>query len=293
MYDFYAENATGKSYFAGNVGIGTTNPSQKLDVAGNIAMNGKAALYGYDGWLRINEAGNFGSGIYAGSTTFRTDGRFEVGGGGDRFVVMPNGNVGIGNGNPGAKLAVTGSATFYRVSSATNAGSVYPGEAAFEAREYNYGGTGIDHTEQYAPRIGFHWGNRYWAQLTYFNGIFAFRNADLNGYVPIVAESVTANSFTYSDITLKKNIATIESPLTKILKLRGVTFDWKKDNKASVGVIAQEVEKVFPELVQTNAEGIKSVEYGNLVAPLIEAVKEQQKEIESLNNRIKVLESKK
>lgn len=108
-----------------------------------------------------------------------------------------------------------------------------------------------------------------------------------------VGGGIGAATFTYtSDRSLKKNIATIKSPLTKILQLRGVTFNWKKDNSPSVGLIAQEVETVFPELV-TQSNGIKSVQYGNLVAPLIEAVKEQQKEIDNLNGRIKVLEANK
>jgi len=108
-----------------------------------------------------------------------------------------------------------------------------------------------------------------------------------------IAGTMSAGAFQYgSDISLKKNIATIDNPLAKILQLRGVTFNWKKDNSPSVGLIAQEVEKVFPELVG-EADGHKTVEYGNLVAPLIEAVKAQQKEIEDLNTRIKVLETQK
>ena len=53
-----------------------------------------------------------------------------------------------------------------------------------------------------------------------------------------------------SDIKLKTNIRKIENPIEKILQISGVTFDWKKDNRSSVGVIAQEIESVFPELVQ-------------------------------------------
>lgn len=104
---------------------------------------------------------------------------------------------------------------------------------------------------------------------------------------------VIAKSFQYSDRTLKKNIATIDNPLNKISQLRGVTFNWKKDNKAGVGVIAQELEKVYPELVRTDASGIKTVQYSSLVAPLIEAVKAQQKEINNLEARILILEKKK
>lgn len=126
--------------------------------------------------------------------------------------------------------------------------------------------------------------------------VFATNNVermriDSSGNITIPG-NITANSFVYSDRALKKNIATIESPLSKILKLRGVTFNWKKDNTPSVGLIAQEVEAVFPELIR-ETDGVKSVQYSSLVAPLIEAVKEQQQEIENLNNRIKVLESHK
>ena len=86
-----------------------------------------------------------------------------------------------------------------------------------------------------------------------------------------------------SDRRLKENITKIESPLEKIQKLNGYTFDWKKDGRKDIGVIAQEVEKVFPALVATNKEtGFKSVEYGNLVAPLIEAVKELATKIEDI-----------
>ena len=109
----------------------------------------------------------------------------------------------------------------------------------------------------------------------------------------VIAGTMTATGFIYnSDVKLKKNINTIDNALAKILQLRGVSFNWKKDNSPSVGLIAQEVETVFPELV-SESNGIKSVQYGNLVAPLIEAVKEQQKEIESLNGRIKILEAQK
>lgn len=81
----------------------------------------------------------------------------------------------------------------------------------------------------------------------------------------------------FSDIRLKENIREIESPLSLVKKLTGVRFDWKDTKKSSVGLIAQNVEEVFPELVYTNAEGVKSVAYDKLVAVLIEAIKELAK----------------
>ena len=99
-----------------------------------------------------------------------------------------------------------------------------------------------------------------------------------------------------SDERLKKEIAPISSALEKILSLRGVSFRWKKDDfpernfksSTQIGLIAQEVERIFPELV--NGDEYKSISYANLVAPLIEAIKEQQGQIEAQNKRINYLE---
>jgi hypothetical protein len=106
---------------------------------------------------------------------------------------------------------------------------------------------------------------------------------------------ITASAFFYnSDQSLKKNIQPLQDSLSKIMQLKGVSFDWKSTGKPSVGLIAQDVEKVYPELVDTNKDtGLKSVEYGNLVAPLIEAVKEQQNQIDDLKAQVKELQNKK
>lgn len=92
-----------------------------------------------------------------------------------------------------------------------------------------------------------------------------------------------------SDTRLKKNIVLIPDAIDKISSMRGVFFDWNLDenpgfvleNRRQVGVIAQEVEKVLPELVILNKEGYKMVDYTKLTPVLIEAVKEQQKQIEA------------
>jgi len=107
-----------------------------------------------------------------------------------------------------------------------------------------------------------------------------------------VGGNVQATSFIYSsDSSLKKDICDIPDALRKVRGLHGVNFKWKNNNQADVGFIAQEVEKVFPELVVTNNNtGLKSIKYGNLIAPLVEAVKQQQKQIEKLEKRIQELE---
>lgn len=89
-----------------------------------------------------------------------------------------------------------------------------------------------------------------------------------------------------SDERVKTDIKTIDNSLDKLHQLRGVSFKFKETNKESIGVIAQEVESVLPEIVNTDSSGLKSVSYGNMVGLLIEAIKEQQKEIDNLKNKL-------
>ena len=102
------------------------------------------------------------------------------------------------------------------------------------------------------------------------------------------------NSGSYSDINLKDNIEVISDPLKKIQSIRGVTYTRKdlETNAKFTGVIAQEVEEVLPEVVQTNEDGIKSVAYGNMVGLLIESIKEQQKTINMLKDEVENLNLK-
>ena len=100
-----------------------------------------------------------------------------------------------------------------------------------------------------------------------------------------VSGIVTATDFnSASDINLKENISTIENPLDKVIKLEGVNFQWKESGKKSLGVIAQEVEKVLPELV--SGEETKTVNYNGIIGLLIECVKKQQEEINELKKLI-------
>ena len=87
-----------------------------------------------------------------------------------------------------------------------------------------------------------------------------------------------------SDFNLKTNIQQIDDSLAKVIQIRGVTFDWKETNRSSAGVIAQEVEKVLPELV--NGEEIKTVNYNGVIGALVEAVKELKAENDILKERL-------
>lgn len=84
-----------------------------------------------------------------------------------------------------------------------------------------------------------------------------------------------------SDINLKENVETITNALSTVQKLRGVTYNWRENGQKSMGVIAQELEEVLPELVSTTEQG-KTVMYSNMIGLLIEAVKELRAEVDRL-----------
>jgi len=100
-------------------------------------------------------------------------------------------------------------------------------------------------------------------------------DAEFGGALTVNGNILSTGTVTaISDIKLKDNIVTIENALEKVMNLRGVKYNRKDlDNVTEIGVIAQEVQKVLPEVVFED-DGIKSVAYGNIIAVLIEAIKE-------------------
>ena len=122
------------------------------------------------------------------------------------------------------------------------------------------------------------------------NDAAASANLTFDGTNLVCAGYVEATS----DEKLKTNIKTIENGLEKVLSLRGVEYDRIDIDSHQIGVIAQEVEKIVPEVVSTNSEtGRKSVAYGNLVGVLIEAIKDLKVEISELKEKVDKLEASK
>jgi hypothetical protein len=110
-----------------------------------------------------------------------------------------------------------------------------------------------------------------------------------NGWIYASGDVV---AFATSDKRLKDNITLISNPIEKIQKIGGYEFDWIPTEDIhsyeghDIGVIAQEIEEVLPELVTTRDNGYKAVKYEKIVALLIEAIKDQQKQIEELKSKI-------
>ena len=114
---------------------------------------------------------------------------------------------------------------------------------------------------------------------------------DVNGSIR------STTTLVVSDKRLKKDILPIENALNKILALNGITYNWNKefdpsknlDDHNHLGLIAQDVEKILPQVVNTESGGlqIKSVSYSDIIPVLIEAIKEQQNQINELKNQLK------
>ncbi len=109
-------------------------------------------------------------------------------------------------------------------------------------------------------------------------------------------DAYSTGSWNSSDVRLKTDIKTLTNILDKVMKMRAVSFRWREDTGFNLpqgkqlGLIAQEVEQYFPELVKEDSRGYKSLDYGKLTAILLEAIKEQQKQINDLNSRVEKLE---
>jgi hypothetical protein len=232
------------------------------------------------------------------------------------MTITHNGNVGIGSLNPGSKLRVEGvtdstgniyarsGIQFFRVNGAGTGLSFY--NSTYSSWCIYMSPTGVancgPHGNFTSPGSGH--GVTSWALRSFIENSsgygFTWETGTSSGNPTViagleastgnfsVAGTVTANS----DRRVKKNIRPIENALDKIKEITGVHFEKIDTGEKSIGVIAQDVEKALPEVVKlsdpNNPDSIKSVAYGNMVGLLIEAIKEQQQQIDELKSKLSV-----
>jgi hypothetical protein len=266
---------------SGKVGIGTTNAAGLLhigtgtDVYGqtmgllctNPGSNWINACFGQSGLPKI-VMGNLSSVAVVGAHDATLSAWANL-------ALCPSGNVGIGTYTPGRRLHVYDAAT--------------SGAGPFVVDQFATSGfTDTVTLIRGGQAASSSWSACFMQSSSGGNNIFYVRG---DGYV-WAANDITA----FSDARVKTNLQKIEGALDKVSNINGYTFtrtDYTSEDdkhKRHVGVIAQEIQKVLPELVHEDDKGMLSVAYGNMTALLIEAIKEERQKREVLEERLERLE---
>jgi hypothetical protein len=280
----------------GNTGLGTSNPLTLLHLKRNSSQ-------GY-GHMMIEETGDNADGgriTYKNSSTnFFWDlygntgidlpgqARFNFNftnpnpGGISRDVLTLSGIglVGIGNSNPSAALDITSnaSASFPQLRTRTNTADYVRMRMANTVNTSSYWDIASITSSTTTPNA---YMNFYYQHLG--QGGWNILSLQGNGNATLYG-TLTQNS----DERLKKNITAIDNPLYALNQLNGYHYNWKdewRDSTRQTGLLAQEVEKVMPELVKEDEKGIKSVNYNGLVPYLLEAIKVLEAKIEKLETQ--------
>jgi hypothetical protein len=195
----------------------------------------------------------------------------------EKLRITASGNVGIGTTNPTSALDIVGNAKVSGVVTATK----FVGDGSLLTNLPSGGSSGGGTSSQWT---------------TGATGITTTSNVGIKSTTPTsaldvtgdvkVSGIITATDFnSSSDINLKTNIQTIENPISKLFEINGVTFNWIENEKASVGVIAQDVEKALPQLVNDMGSH-KVVNYNGLIGLLVECIKHQQRQIDELKEHM-------
>ena len=293
-----------------NIGIGTASPQTLLTVAGaNQALGGAFNTYGNllvysTDSFAINKGGSISLGgkYYSGVTTIETfariHGKKEDASDGstagylafettkdsnatlsEKMRITSTGNVGIGTTNPnliGGNTGLTVNGTNDAIIEISRAGVkgafLYIDVDRFFIAEFRNKPMQFGTSDTERMRIT--GGGNILMGTTSDNGERLYVSGAIRA-----TGTITANS----DISLKKNLLKIENALEKVEQINGYTYELKADDsKRHAGVIAQEIQTVLPEIVNTGNDGLMGVEYGNISALLIEAIKEQNTKIKNL-----------
>ena len=257
---------------SGNVGIGTTSPTHllTLESASSPGIKIKDTTNAVT-LLAYSQNSDAHLGTYSNHPLILDTNSTE------RIRITSSGNVGIGTTSPAVKFEISesGAANLRLTSGVSDADDV----AAVISFSNAAGSGGVQgRIENVATEDND-------TVFKFYNdsGTSAKMTLNPNGNMTI-AGTLTQNS----DASLKENVKEIDNALSKVKQLQGVEFNKIGNNKKEIGVIAQDVEKVLPELV-LEEDGVKSVAYGNITAVLIEAIKEQQEQIEELKKQIQLL----
>ena len=206
------------------------------------------------------------------------------------FTVRGDGTVGIGTSAPAAGLHVDAPESGSSTALGVLLGGGTSGNPSIELRGSGNKSPYLDFVEN----AGLDYSTRLISQAGTLGLLYGGAAASKPANLLNVDGGMRATAFnTASDARFKANVRPLGGALASVLALRGVRYDWNalgvrhggRAGAPQVGLLAQEVEKIYPELVSTDADGYKAVNYAQLTPVLIEAIKEQQQQIEALKAR--------
>jgi hypothetical protein len=289
----------------GNVGIGTTSPTEKIDVDGNIRIRGNRGVYfdttGAVASNYITVTNDYWTTIHCNrgntSTINLTNGNgitfFESSI--ERMRIATGGNVGIGTNSPAVRLSGkvlslndTGAnlqSSIELLRNGNSSGEIFVNSDNMVIGSYETGIPLVFRTQNNERMCITSSGN------VGIGTTSPSYKLHVEGNVSGISIYASHDIAAFSDITVKKDVQKIENAIEKVKELNGYTYVRTDDetNTRRAGVIAQEVQKVLPEVVSANPDGTLNVAYSNMIALLIEGMKEQQATIERLQSEINEL----
>lgn len=302
----------------GNLGVGVTSPSYRVDIGGSLRLTGALVLDDTTSNVIQHRAGtDVNTLVTVGHGGFDHNGYLRIGGANvatqtwvqSQGYITPNSTVSgwiafqaSTQGTPIIKAVqqdssngyylfqgVTGSTEVYRVDrfgntnlggslylTGTSSNNIYLGQAS---------GTGVNIPAIYSYSAN---GTYYWSRYVDNTGLLYWvYNATVRMQLGLTGNLTISGTLTEnSSVRWKENIQDLSGSLDKVEKLRGVSYNKKGDTTTEIGLIAEEVEEVYPEFVEYDQNGNPvGLHYTRLTAVLIESVKELKKEINELKNR--------
>ena len=266
----------------GNVGIGTSSPdrdssTRSLAISGGTSNAASLDFYG------PSSSGGKNFAIFTGTSAALSF--YDLTAGSERMRITSGGNVGIGT------SSVTSIGTGYTTVEiqGSNGGGINFGNGTIKG--FIYGDAGALDLGTYGTQVIRMYQSNNLRFMVASSGNILMGTTTDNGERLYVSGSIraTGSITANSDARLKKNIERIENALEKVGQISGYTYNTIYDEDRHAGVIAQEIDKVLPEIVNKGNDGLMGVEYGNISALLIEAIKEQKVLIESLQAKVEAL----
>lgn len=279
------ESNVGLNIISGEVGIGTTSPASRLDIQGDSNITSRLSLTRTDVGRTTVLSANADSPAcpFVGS---QSDDNFAIyTNNSAKMLIDTNGNVGIGTTEPDFLLDLVqngGGVQLQMGRSNTNPGTAWMGA------DINGFHLGVGEYAAAGGNVGDP--NGFTVSATGNVGIGTATPSsklEVDGDIKAAGDVI---AFSASDQRLKNNISNITNPISKLNQINGVNFEWSKDQSIhsgkDVGVIAQDVQKVLPEVVTERQDGNLAVKYEKIIPLLVEAIKDQQKQIEELKKKL-------